>query len=106
MTKKRKMRKERAMLEVPRIKAQRRSGIVLTSLGGILAVLAILGIPVLQSNGILAYGNMIVSVVTFATVVAACAILGTGVRKFARANQQLNYIRQQYGISDEEFRQL
>lgn len=106
MAKKRKMRRERALTEIPKLKAKRRGGIVITALGGILAVFVIMGIPVLQQNGILPYGNMIVSIVTFASAVVACGVLGVGVQRFARANQALNAIRQQYGISPEEYRKL
>ena len=106
MSSKKKLRRSRALMEVPRLKANRRSGIMLTALGGILAVLAIMGIPVLQSSGILPYENMIVSIVTFATAVCACGVLGLGVQKFTRANQKLNYIRDQFDISSEEFREL
>ena len=106
MSSKKKLRRSRALMEVPRLKANRRSGITLTALGGILAVLAIMGIPVLQSSGILPDENMIVSIVTFATAVCACGVLGLGVQKFTRANQKLNYIRDQFDISSEEFREL
>lgn len=103
---KRKMRKERALEEIARQKGRRRTGIVQTSIGGILAVLGIFGVQVLQGAGILPYGNMAVSAITFITVVAACAVLGMGVRTFTRASQQINALRQRYGISDEEVRGL
>lgn len=106
MSKKKKMRRDRALLEIPKLKANRRGGVMLTALGGILAVLVIFGIPVLQSNGILPYGNMIVSLVTFASAVVACGVVGIGVQKFSRANRALNAIRDQYDISSEEFRKL
>lgn len=106
MSKKRKMRRERALMEIPKLKANRRSGIMLTALGGILAVVVIMGIPVLQNSGILPYGDMIISIVTFATAILACGVLGLGVQKFVRANQALNAIRTQYGISPEEYRNL
>lgn len=106
MSKKRKMRRERALLEIPKLKANRRSGIMLTALGGVLAVVAIMGIPVLQNSGILPYDNTIVSIVTFATAILACGVLGLGVQKFVRANQSLNIIRQQYDISPEEYRKM
>ncbi len=103
---KRQMRKDRALEEVARQKGKRRAGIVQTCIGGILAVVGIFGVQVLQGAGILPYGNMVVSFVTFATVVAACAVLGMGVRTFTRASQQINALRQRYGISDEEVRGL
>lgn len=103
---KKKMRRDRALMEIPRQKANRRGGIMLTALGGILAVFVIMGIPVLQSSGILPYGNMIISIVTFASAVVACGVLGLGVQKFTRANRTINAIRSQYDISDEEFRKL
>ncbi|HIS39332.1 MAG TPA: hypothetical protein IAC12_00545 [Candidatus Aphodovivens avistercoris] len=103
---KKKLRKDRALMEIAREKGRRRSGIVWTSFGGILAVLVIMGIPVLQQSGILPYGDMIVSIVTFASAVVACAILGLGVQKFTRASQKINQLRQQFGISNEEMRNL
>ena len=75
---KKKLRRDRALMEIPRLRANRRSGIMLTALGGILAVVVIMGIPVLQGYGILPYNNMVISVVTFATAVCACGVLGLG----------------------------
>ncbi len=106
MAKKKKMRRDRALMEIPRLKANRRSGITLTALGGILAVLVLFGVPVLQGNGILPYGDTIVSLLTFITAVIACGVLGLGVQKFVRANQQINAIRRQFDISNEEMRSL
>lgn len=103
---KKKMRRERALMEVPKLKAKRSSGIVLAAIGGILAVVAIMGIPVLQGYGILPYENMIVSALTFATAVVACGVLGVGVQKFVRANQQLNSIRDTFNISSDEWKTL
>lgn len=103
---KKKMRRDRALMEIPRLRANRRSGIMLTAVGGILAVVAIMGIPVLQSNGILPYENMIISIVTFATAVCACGVLGLGVQKFVRANQKINAIRDLYDFTDEDLKGL
>lgn len=103
---KKKMRKERALIEITRQKAKRRGGIMMTALGGIIAVLVILGIPVLQGNGILPYGDMAVSIVTFASAIVACGVLGLGVQKFTRASNAINAVRRQYGITDEEMRDL
>ncbi|HIT45607.1 MAG TPA: hypothetical protein IAC28_05930 [Candidatus Aphodovivens excrementavium] len=103
---KKKIRRDRALQEIIKQKAKRRSGIVQCALGGILAVVVIMGIPVLQGNGILPYGDTIVSIVTFASAILACGVLGLGVQKFSRANRQINYIKQQFGISDEEVRAL
>lgn len=103
---KKKMRRDRALMEIPRLRANRRSGIMLTALGGILAVVVIMGIPVLQGYGILPYNNMVISVITFATAVCACGVLGLGVRKFTRANQKINAIRQLYDFTDEDLKKL
>ena len=54
---KKKMRRDRALMEIPRLRANRRSGIMLTALGGILAVVVIMGIPVLQGYGILPWSS-------------------------------------------------
>lgn len=103
---KKKMRRDRALMEIPRLRANRRSGIMLTALGGILAVVVIMGIPVLQGYGILPYNNMVISVVTFASAVCACGVLGLGVQKFTRANQKINAIRQLYDFTDEDLKKL
>ena len=103
---KKKMRRDRALMEIPRLRANRRSGIMLTALGGILAVVVIMGIPVLQGYGILPYNNMVISVVTFATAVCACGVLGLRVQKFTRANQKINAIRQLYAFTDEDLKKL
>ena len=105
MSKKR-LRRDRAMQEITKQKAKRRSGIMQCALGGILAVLVIMGIPVLQNAGILPYGDMIISVVTFASAILACGVLGLGVQKYSRANRQINYLKQQFGITNEEIHEL
>lgn len=103
---KKKMRRDRALMEIPRLRANRRSGIMLTALGGILAVVVIMGIPVLQGYGILPYNNMVINVITFATAVCACGVLGLGVQKFTRASQKINAIRQLYDFTDEDLKKL
>lgn len=99
---KKKMRRERALFEITRLKAQRRKGIVQCSIGGILAVLAIFGIPLLQQAQILPYGNMVVSFMTFASAIVACGFLGIGARNTSRSSQAITALKKQHHISDEE----
>lgn len=96
------VRKEQGLEEIGRLRAERRSDLAICLLSLVAIIVLLGGKTLLETNGIVEPGNMVVGGVVMMGSIGLAVAAGSASIRFTQAGRAIEGLRQSFGISKHE----